>query len=121
MKVHAIKDDIYNADIYVIPKCTPDDLIRFFKRRYKYDYEHDATYGAFHYQLSEPDKGWTHHFLIFDEFENSPSGIGQFNHELLHLVSAIMRIRCLKHIEETEEAYAYYMGYLTEKILEKIC
>ena len=68
MKVHAIKDDIYNADIYVIPKCTPDDLIRFFKRRYKYDYEHDATYGAFHYQLSEPDKGWTHHFLIFDEY-----------------------------------------------------
>lgn len=34
---------------------------------------------------------------------------------------AIMRVRCLKHTEETEEAYAYYTGYLTEKILEKIC
>lgn len=121
MKIYPIKDDIYNADIYVIPKYTPDDLIRFFKRRYKYDYEHDATYGAFHYQLSDPDKGWMHHFLIFNKFENTPSGIGQFNHELLHLVSSIMRIRCLKHIEETEEAYAYYMGYLTERILEKIC
>jgi hypothetical protein len=41
-------------------------------------------------------------------------------HECLHATSSVLQEAGLKHTEETEEVYAYYLGFLVRKINENI-
>lgn len=121
MKLYKISDEIYNSQIYVIINATKGTLERFFQKTYGYSYVHDNFCDAFHYVLISETEGIKFHFLIFKTFDNTPSGIGTFNHELLHLVFSVLDGVGMVYTPESEEAYTYYLNYLTEKILEKIC
>lgn len=43
--------------------------------------------------------------------------MGKLVHELFHSVSYTMEDIGIEHSSETEEAYAYMIGYLTEKVI----
>jgi hypothetical protein len=55
------------------------------------------------------------------EFSNTPEGMGDFIHELLHMVFGILDRVGVKLAKESDEAFTYYADFLTEKILDKIC
>jgi hypothetical protein len=121
MKVIRIDDPIYNSAIYVIPKATPKELVKYFKKKYGYQYEHDSGMGGLYLTIHSEEVGICHHYLIFMEFCNTPEGMGDFIHELLHMVFGILDRVGVKLAKESDEAFTYYADFLTEKILNKIC
>jgi hypothetical protein len=48
------------------------------------------------------------------------TGSGTLVHELVHATQALMRIRGIKQVEESDEVQAYLMGYLYDSCLRKI-
>lgn len=121
MKVIKIKDEIYHTHIFVIPKSNEDDLVKYFKKKYRMEYVHENDSDGIHFSVINVKQGIDHHYLIFDNFENSAVGIGIFNHELLHMVFNSLEVVGMKFSNDSEEAYTYFAGYLTEKILDKLC
>lgn len=119
MKVIFINDAIYEASISVIPKCTIAELVKYFKK-HRFDYKESNDSEALYYKLVDPSKGQTYHYLIFEKFSNTCRGIAVLNHEIYHLHLSILKERGLVHSEDSEEAFAYYFQYLTEKILGKL-
>jgi hypothetical protein len=120
MKPITISDQVYKADILIIPKYKPQEIIKYFRKTYGIEYEIDSFCDAMHYSLSQQDKGIIHHYLIFENFRNSPAGIALLSHEIFHLVCAIFRDIGMKFSEDSEEAFTYYLQYLTENILNKL-
>ena len=121
MKVYRISHEIYNSQIFVMVNATKVGLERFFRKNYGHSYTHDNFCSAFHYILISETEGIKFHFLIFEKFDNSPSGVGVLNHELLHLVFSVLNSVGMVYTPESEEAYTYYLNYLTERTLEKLC
>jgi hypothetical protein len=121
VKLYKIRDDMYRSKIYVIVNPKPEELAALFRKRYKYEYEHNANHGAFVMKMENNEAGIRHFYMIFNEFKNDPYGISSFCHELVHLVFLILRDTGIKPCEDSEEAYTYYTGYLAERILNKIC
>jgi len=121
VKIHKIPDEIYYTNIFVLVDATKGSLVRYFKKHYGHHYTHDNFCNAFHYMLASEVEGVKYHFLIFEKFDNTPAGIGTFNHELLHLVFSVLDNVGMVYTLESEEAYTYYLNYLTERILEKLC
>lgn len=121
MKVHKIPDEIYYTNIFVLIDATKTSLERYFKKHYGHSYTHDNFCNAFHYVLASEVEGVKYHFLIFEKFDNTPSGLGTFNHELLHLVFSVLDGVGMIYTPESEEAYTYYLNYLTERVLDKLC
>jgi hypothetical protein len=120
MKPIRIVDDIYHAHIYIIPKADKDELIKFFYKKYGITYKYDVGCAGMHYRVSNEAQGVDDHYLIFNCFKNTPEGIGIFNHEISHLVFSVLSISGLKYCKQSEEAYTYFLSYLTEKILDKL-
>lgn len=120
MKVIPIKDEIYHATIFVIPQSTEDELVKFFQKKYGVDYKHDNGFNGLHYTLSNDKQGFVHHFVIFTKFKNTTSGVSLSFHEIFHLVCSVLKEVGLSYSESSEEAYAYYISYLTKKVLEKL-
>ena len=120
MKVYKIRDEIYRAEIYVIPQATEAELVRHFARKYGMEYKHDNGVSAFHYRISSPEAGITCDYLIFNSFQNTPEGIAELAHEMMHLVFSVL-YRCgMELTESSEESFSYYCGYLTKKVLDKV-
>lgn len=121
MKIIKIPDDIYHAKIFIINNANNDDLIKYFKRKYQFDYEPDNDFDAIHYRIENKTQGLKHNYILFlSKFNNTPEGIGILNHELLHLIYDVLQEVGMKYSGDSEEAYTYYFDYLTEKILNKL-
>ncbi|MFA6282312.1 MAG: hypothetical protein WCY05_07425 [Candidatus Omnitrophota bacterium] len=120
MKVIPIKDDIYNTNIFIIPDANEADLVSLFKRRYGLNHKYDNDCDGLHLKIVDQTAGKDYHYLIFDKLGNTPKDIGVFNHEMLHLVFSVFSIIGIKYSDDSEEAFAYYLSYLTEKILNKV-
>lgn len=54
------------------------------------------------------------------EFPETPSDFGVLSHEIFHLVTLILDQRGIKFSFDCDEAYAYYIGFITEQIYKKI-
>jgi len=60
-------------------------------------------------------------YLRLTEIPSSPSMYGSLQHEIFHATTFILhRIGMKLKIGVSDEAYAYLVGYLTEKIYEEI-
>ena len=119
MKIINIHDAIYEASIYVIPESTIAELVKYFKK-HGVEYKEGKDAEALHYKIVDPLKGLTYHYLIFEKFQNTPYGIAVLNHEIYHLHLSVLGERGLILSGDSEEAFAYYFQYLTEKILGKL-
>ena len=115
-----IIDEVYKADIFIITQYTDKEIIKYFSKAYGVQYEIDNSFDAMHYSIEHKASGTIHHYLIFNKFKNSSAGIALLFHEVFHLVCAVFRDIGMKFSEDSEEAFTYYIQYLTKKILDKI-
>lgn len=75
------------------------------------DYDTDSYAAALH------EAGKNHITLLhLHEFPETTYAIGVLQHEIFHLTVKILTSSDILLSKETEEAYAYLNGYLTEKI-----
>lgn len=59
--------------------------------------------------------------IAFSEpFKPTPEQIGLLGHELFHAVSNALELRDVKLTEDTDEVYAYLMGSLLRRCLERL-
>jgi len=61
-----------------------------------------------------------HQILHIDRIPDSPVWHNMLAHEVLHLTFAIMRYTGMELSEDSEEAYTYLNGYVTEQIHKNI-
>ena len=119
LKIIEIPDNIYNSTIFVIPEYKQEDLKKYFLKKYGIAYD-ETGYDALHYSVINKTQGILHHYLLFEKFRNDIGGIGVFSHEISHLCFSVLRDAGMKFSDDSEEAYSYYIGYLTRIILEKL-
>ena len=120
MKVIPILDDIYYANIYVIPNCTHNDLVKYFHRTFGTTYDEKPRFDALHYTVENCETGIVLHYIIVVDFQNTIEKITLLQHEIDHLVFDIMAEIGIRISSESEEAYTYYKQYITRKILHKL-
>ena len=58
--------------------------------------------------------------LWLREKPTTPTDFGLLSHEIYHCTGFILRSIGIQYSEETEEAYAYLIQYLTEQIYKKL-
>jgi len=103
--------DSYGVNIYICPYRRFDELFKFVCP--DNDWTLDKTTAGHCCRIGR-DKI----FVLFNEEEISPSII---SHECLHATTFLYRdiLEC-KHNENTEEVYAYFLGWLVRKVYETI-
>ncbi len=59
-------------------------------------------------------------FLWLKEKPTSINGLAILNHEIFHCVCFILERIGITHSSDSDEAYAYFIQYLTEKIYDEL-
>lgn len=59
-------------------------------------------------------------FLFIKQYENKPMWYSTLSHELFHAIDFILNYLEIKLCHDTQEVYAYYIGFLTNKVLSLI-
>ena len=113
---------IYPFDIMVSINQTDDELLKSVKR---YDLKKDDIED-----LLEMPKTMLGRTLMLLETNNTfirlrvkpknPKEYGTLQHEIFHAVDFILRKIRITLSADSDEAYAYLIGYVTEKIYEKV-
>jgi uncharacterized protein YfbU (UPF0304 family) len=113
MPIKTISDYLYRVRIHFIYGETLDIALKAFSRKSKNlkkdwftdSFNHSAGFVAW---AAEQDI-----FLILPEY---PATVETTIHEAFHLVDNIFRRKGLALSEESAEAYAYYLGWITQKL-----
>lgn len=57
--------------------------------------------------------------IWIQKIPSTPEEYGTLNHEMLHATIGVMRATSIPLTDESEEAYTYEMGYISEQILAR--
>lgn len=112
MPIKTIWDYLYRVRIHFIYKETADNAYRFIKKQgdflSKEDFDKNFKKSSgFVFWANEQDI-----CLVLIEWQ-----AGTFVHELFHVVDNVLRDKGIKLTEGSSEAYAYYLGWITDKII----
>ena len=95
----------------------------YFKRMAGLFAEHDCTVGeeqvhnnaTAYYCPQAPIFG-----IAMSVFDHSPEGYGDLHHEITHVAMRILERACVHLSPDNHEPLSYLIGYLTEKIYDKL-
>lgn len=110
MSIRKINDNLYDLDIYVGYGVSYKKFNNIIKKKWRVINDVECPPRANGLSL-ELNTGW----LIWVEQED----IGILAHESLHITQAILEHRGIYLNSGTREVYAYYLGWLINKILNK--
>lgn len=104
-------DSVYKRNIYVVIGSSKE-VSPFLKRKFGDadgvdDYSDDANF-------IEYESGYV---FWFSELSDSPASYGLIAHEVTHAVFTILTNIGIKYCDESEEAFCYYAGSITEQIV----
>lgn len=86
----------------------------------------EQTYKDWIEELQEGDHGFVYpldtggYVMWLNEIPNTPMKLGQLSHEIFHLVEKLFRRIDLPLTEESSEAYAYLIQYITQQVYNKL-
>ena len=111
---------VYCFDIYVVTNPNKADL----DKRFKWAEDDSSLYSESYNELTAYtcigviDKSNNRECIvvILNSLQDDEWNINTFAHEALHVTMAILTSCKVEYSEETEEAYAYLEGYVTECI-----
>jgi hypothetical protein len=121
IREYKFHDPLYKADISILIGGDVAQLILFIKERHsdaqmysfgeKWSWTDDAdTTDAYQFSIPAPlGKGEIFYVWILEK------SIYLLAHELFHLTGDILQHRGMKYSMDSEEAYAYYHGYLFQE------
>lgn len=120
----AIDLPIYGGWVIVSINQTDNEMINSYMKEREMTDRTAAELACSHvFRDSEITLGRTAHLSgnvivrIYDELK-SPREFNTLVHELLHATDFILDFRGLSLVDGSDEAYAYLIGYLMEKIME---
>lgn len=70
-----------------------------------------TTFTLYNYGIS---------LIVFYKWENNASDYGTLVHEIFHAVDMTLRHRGITLSDDSDETYAYHLGYFTREFLNKI-
>ena len=120
IKEYKFYDPAYRVNISYLIGGSVEELIALVKERHpngqmysfdkKWDWTEDAdTTDAYQFHVAElHGKGEVFYLWILEKDNYL------FSHELYHLVGDILCNRGLEYVMQSEEAFAYYFGYIAE-------
>jgi hypothetical protein len=121
IKEYKFSDPVYRANISFLIGGSVAELIALIKERHgdaqmysfdkKWDWTSDAdTTDAYQFHVSDlHGKGEVFYLWVLEK------DTYLFAHELYHLVGDILCNRGLEYVMESEEAFAYYFGYIFQE------
>lgn len=116
MKIHKIKDSMYDVSLWVIVG-EKQACYNYFKKKYKSDWDSimdNESLGVF---IPEPGVGY---FIWLPFYSNKLGTQAVIVHECLHLVMSVFRKMGISLVEESEEAYTYYLEHIYKQIVTKL-
>lgn len=126
MKKKYIYDEFYKQEILLVVGC-PYKTLKYLGRTFTLSEESlngiKETISMNHaggLVTLEAETGEFYRVLWLRSFDESTEDLSILAHEVFHLVSCVLSIRGIHHIVETEEPYAYAMGFYYKKILEAL-
>ena len=121
MKKHfKIDYGTYPFDCLIYIGHSDEEVIKHFERNYYNlsDEEKEVLEMRGHGRAGEIKGGY---FLRLEDLDiKNPNSLALMSHEIFHLVDFLLRRIGMTLSEDSDEAYAYLIQYLTEQILKKI-
>lgn len=113
-----IEDDIFNKLLHVFVGKY-EDVVKYFNKKKYYppllgENVFQKNYGGLFIQLEAPDND-TANILWLSEYRE-----GYLSHECMHATHTFLKQNDIKLSDETQEVYAYYMGFLTKSIRKEL-
>jgi len=117
MIVFKIPDKLYYADIKVIVCCSCKEIDDYFQKKYKIPYSIDKDAHC----MTVEDKGKLYrHYIIVPVFDWTIPQQAVLIHELFHLTCRVMNDVGIALSDDSEEAYAYYLQYLSKETMRTL-
>jgi hypothetical protein len=110
--IYKINDKHWHENIKLIV-CPRDELARFIQKKHKERVSLPPSDGCY---IDMDDV----HYIWLNSFTHSIADMGLLIHELFHLVHKILKTKGFLLSSESEEAYTYYLQYLTVEFCEKL-
>lgn len=115
-----IKIDLYDYNVMVSLGETTDELKNNLYKKLGIDSDPDIlNLGKSSGRCIEFPKSWDFLIIVKSHPENSRHW-AIIQHEIFHVAAALMRRLGIKLCKKSEEAYAYLIDHITEKIYEKL-
>lgn len=119
MQEWGFTDHIYSVSVFVV-RSEPEELVEFFARVFQQ--EHPPM------QRQRGRTVWVEHELgcalviwLRSDFDPAdPESLGILAHEAMHGALFVLQARGLVLTEQSEEAFAYYTGYLFREALTRL-
>ena len=126
LKEISIYNDLYQTDISYLVGGSFDDVLALLKKRHgsvkpvswceEFEFGEDAnTTDGYQFHING-EYGEGEHFYVW---VYRPS-VYLLSHETYHLTGDILKTRGIGYVEQSEEAFAYLNGRLSEQIHEKL-
>ena len=115
-----IKDIMYPGEIYFAWGGNGEDLEKFMDKKWSVIIDDDDKNGDGYCVAIEAKNGYRLFLCYCREMKLEPDELSRFNHEIFHLVSHVFEHVGIKHDPQNEEAWAYYISYLTRIILNRV-
>jgi hypothetical protein len=116
MKSKKIKDPIYNCDITIVFDCDRQEFHRWLEQKYKTVKLDDCVTIGEHINITNPNT-WHRHYLWFSKSDFTIKTYGVIIHEVFHCAMDCFYEAGLKINKKTNEAFAYYQGFIFEEVL----
>ena len=118
MKKLEITDKMYNRYIILLIGGDGKELEKYLYE--KYNAKKDADNINAGYTQIKDDGKCDKHIIWMPEFDWTIKDQATMSHEIFHLVCGCMEDIDIQYSNESEEAFAYYYGYIFAQIWDKL-
>lgn len=116
MIIKKIKDEIYHANIRIMACCDENEVADYFKKTYSVECGMNDA-GARVFTLRNEKKRLDVIYLIIPIFDWTIQQQALLVHELFHITYIVLSAVGIKLSDDSDEAYAYYLQYLTTQVV----
>jgi hypothetical protein len=118
-RVKYIYEDLYSINIWFFDGWTREGMKKWLKKNWDieiqlYDGDGDTGGSVTSFKTFKKGEGNVTAYCLYLSDKNDNSVVA---HEAFHIVSMVLRDRGIPLIKETEEAYAYLLKWIIEKIV----
>jgi len=116
-----IKDDFYGQGFWLFVGNNKE-VNSFLSKKYEFDEDAiPSSCVGYRCTIENDELGVNAYVIYLEEFNFGISSYSVLSHEVFHHVSRVMYDLGVKYIEDDgNEAFAYYTGYVTKKIMEAL-
>lgn len=122
-KIIEIEEKVFDTSITVFCNSTLDEVLEWFKKNTVKELHEEITRADLELKTGNAcyfkNTKFDNNFIWLKDFYPSPVAMEQLTHECFHLTHHHLDFKGIKLSKDTDEVFAYFLGFIVGEILEQ--